>query len=84
MIVSFSKLTRFINGTVKSSVYNFKSLGYLGCIRSLEITFTGDNYHPHFHCCFAFDNLDLNKYMKIVIHMINLEKRIKSYLVILR
>ena len=61
MIVSFSKLTRFINGTVKSSVYNFKSLGYLGCIRSLEITFTGDSYHPHFHCCFAFDNLDLNK-----------------------
>lgn len=61
MIASFSKLTRFINGTVKSSVYNFKLLGYLGCIRSLEITFTGDNYHPHFHCCFAFDNLDLNK-----------------------
>lgn len=61
---SFSKLIEYIKGKKTLSFYNFKDLGYLGAIRSLEITFNGDSYHPHYHCCFAFKSLDLNKNIK--------------------
>lgn len=57
---SFRKLIRFINGTKGLSFINFSKYGYLGAIRSLEITFKGDSYHPHYHCAFAFSNLSLD------------------------
>lgn len=61
---SFSRLMDYIKGKQILSFYNFDDLGYLGAIRSLEITFNGDSYHPHYHCCFAFKNLNLNKTIK--------------------
>lgn len=64
MSKSFSRLMDYIKGKQVLSFYNFKQLGYLGSIRSLEITFNGDNYHPHYHCCFAFTNLNLDKIIK--------------------
>lgn len=64
MSKSFSRLMDYIKGKQVLSFYNFKKLGYLGSIRSLEITFNGDSYHPHYHCCFAFKNLNLDKTIK--------------------
>lgn len=58
---SFRKIMRFINGTKKLSFIDFSKYGYMGAIRSLEITFKADSYHPHYHCCFAFNNLFINK-----------------------
>lgn len=57
---SFRKIMRYINGTKKLSFINFSKYGYLGSVRSLEITFKDDNYHPHYHCAFAFKNLKLD------------------------
>ena len=58
---AFRKLMRYINGTKKLSFIDFSKYGYLGAIRSLEITFKDDNYHPHYHCAFAFKNLVMEK-----------------------
>lgn len=46
------------------SFIDFKEYGYKGAVRSLEITFNGDSYHPHYHCAFVFDNLVLDKNIK--------------------
>ena len=64
MSKSFSRLMDYIKGKQILSFYDFKRFGYLGAIRSLEITFNKDSYHPHYHCCFAFDNLVLDKTIK--------------------
>lgn len=62
----FKKLMEYIR--CKSghycSFYDFSRLGYLGAIRSLEITFKKDSYHPHYHCAFVFKNLNLDKKYK--------------------
>lgn len=60
----FGTLIEYIKCKKELSFYSFSKFGYLGSIRSLEITFNGDSYHPHYHCCFAFTNLDLNKTIK--------------------
>lgn len=60
MSLSFKKLIRYLNGNKKLSFIDFSKYGYLGSIRSLEITFKGDLYHPHYHCAFVFDNLNLD------------------------
>lgn len=60
MIKTFRKLIRIIRGNYRCFV-NFKKYNYLACLRSLEITFKEDIYHPHFHCAFVFKNLDLEK-----------------------
>lgn len=59
----FKKLINYIN-CHDYCFYDFKRLGYRGAVRSLEITFKNDNYHPHFHCAFVFDNLILDKKYK--------------------
>ena len=45
----FKYLIRYLNSTKLLSIYDFSKLGYLGAIRSLEITFKDNLYHPHFH-----------------------------------
>lgn len=57
----FSKLMKYINGVKKLSFIDFNKYGYKGCVRSLEITFKDDLYHPHYHTAFAFTNLNLDK-----------------------
>lgn len=59
MSVSFRKLIRIIEGTKKIDGLDFERYGYLGAIRSLEVTFQDYNYHPHYHVAIAFDNLSL-------------------------
>ena len=64
MSESYRTLMRIFRGNYKLSFVNFDELGYQGCVRSLEITFDGDNYHPHYHCGFVFENLSLDKIYK--------------------
>lgn len=63
MSKSFTKLTEYLRlKRTRFFLYDyFKDLGYIGVIRSLEITFKSDSYHPHYHCAIAFNNLTLDK-----------------------
>lgn len=61
MTKSFRKLILYLNGNINVKYLNFSKYSYLGAVRSLEITFNEDSYHPHFHVAIAFDNLDLLK-----------------------
>ncbi|MDE6441648.1 MAG: protein rep [Clostridia bacterium] len=63
IIDSFARLIKYISGRKKIRGINFGGFGYVGAIRSLEITHNlkRDDYHPHLHCIFAFKkglNLD--------------------------
>lgn len=49
MAKAFKSLIRIITGNYRVSTLDFQSWGYLGAVRSLEVTFNGKNYHPHFH-----------------------------------
>lgn len=49
MARSYKKLIRYLNGDLKIKGIDFSSWGYEGAVRSLEITFNGDDYHPHYH-----------------------------------
>lgn len=62
----FKSLIRYINGNKKLSFIDFSKYGYEGAIRSLEVTFNEDSYHPHYHCAFIFNNLNLDKTIKNV------------------
>lgn len=57
---AFRDLMRIIRGNYRCFI-DFSRYGWLGNIRSLEITFVEDLYHPHFHCGFVFKNLELDK-----------------------
>lgn len=66
IIKSFSRLIKYISGRKRIKGLNFDGYGYVGSIRSLEITQNKDNksYHPHLHCIFVFRkglNLDQPK-----------------------
>lgn len=62
----FAKLVKYLDGRKKIRGLSFGGIGYIGAIRSLEITHneTKQTYHPHLHCIFAFKkglNLDQPK-----------------------
>ena len=54
MLDRFSYLIRFFDGRKKIRHLDFKKYGYIGAVRSLEITVSKKNgsYHPHFHTIF--------------------------------
>lgn len=52
---NFNYLNRYLNGTKTIKNLDFSSYGYQGALRSLEITFKGDSYHPHIHAVIALD-----------------------------
>lgn len=59
---SFRKLMYYIRGERVIKGYEFLSdIGYLGAVRSLEITFKGDEYHPHYHVGIIATNLKMDK-----------------------
>lgn len=65
MFLSFRRIIRYLNCDLKIKGLDFEKYNYIGAIRSLEITFKGDNYHPHLHCILAFENpLFNNKYIE--------------------
>lgn len=49
MAKSFKMLINFFTGHNKIKGINFDKFKYEGAVRSLEITFHSDSYHPHFH-----------------------------------
>jgi hypothetical protein len=56
MYKAFPHLIRFFKGNARVAGLDFDQYGYVGAIRSLEITRNVESgeYHPHFHCIFAF------------------------------
>lgn len=46
---AFKRLIRFLNGDLKIKDLSFEEWGYMGAVRSLEVTFNEDSYHPHLH-----------------------------------
>ncbi|MGL5312676.1 MAG: protein rep [Peptostreptococcaceae bacterium] len=64
MFLSFRRIIRYLSLDKKIKGLDFEQYSYIGAIRSLEVTFKGDSYHPHLHCIFAFDK-PLNNYKYI-------------------
>ena len=60
MFKSFRMLIRYLALDKSIKGLDFEQYGYIGAIRSLEVTFKGDSYHPHLHCIFAFNSPLLN------------------------
>lgn len=61
MSKNFRQLMRYISGNLKIKGIDFLSWGYLGAVRSLEVTFNNDSYHPHYHVLFIFKDLNLSE-----------------------
>lgn len=57
MYAKFPYLIQYLKGDRQTKDINFTKFGYVGAIRSLEITTASKNglveYHPHFHCLFV-------------------------------
>ena len=65
MFSNFYILNRYLKLEKKIRGLDFSQYGYSGSIRSLEVTYSKDDYHPHLHCIIAFDKpLDDNRYIK--------------------
>lgn len=52
---SFYSLNRYLKLEKKIRGLDFSYYGYSGALRSLEITFKNDSYHPHIHAVIALD-----------------------------
>lgn len=64
MFKCFMRLNRYLNGNLKIKNIDFSSYGYQGALRSLEVTFKGDSYHPHIHAIIALEkNYKPQKYI---------------------
>ncbi len=62
MSSSFRKLMYYIRGERIIKGYEFLSdIGYLGCVRTLEVTYKGDEYHPHYHVGLVATNVKMDK-----------------------
>lgn len=61
MAKSFSYLTRYLKGLIKIKGIDFTKYGYEGAFRSLEITYKGDVFHPHYHVLIKLNNLNDEK-----------------------
>jgi plasmid rolling circle replication initiator protein Rep len=46
---AFARLIDYLKGKAKIKGLDFKEIGYMGAIRSLEVTYNHDDYHPHLH-----------------------------------
>jgi hypothetical protein len=70
MYKKFKYMMRLFSGDSKIKNLDLKGIfGYAGAVRSLEVTYNGDEdtYHPHFHCTFLFrKDFKMNKVIKNV------------------
>lgn len=66
MAKCYRTLNRYLTGNLKIRGLDFTSWGYKGSIRSLEVTFKEDMYHPHYHCFLVLDGLNLGS--KLIIN----------------
>ncbi|MDA1909658.1 protein rep [Bacillus cereus] len=55
MFKSFATLIEYFKCKKKIRGIDFSKFNYLGAIRSLEVTFKGDSYHPHLHVLLCMD-----------------------------
>lgn len=68
MFDSYRKLNHYLLHTKKIKDLDFYEFGYKGSLRSLEVSFNNEVYHPHLHCIFVmkkglkFNKKYLNKY----------------------
>jgi plasmid rolling circle replication initiator protein Rep len=53
MFDGFARLIRYLKGTKKIRGISFSLWGYVGAIRSLEVSYHDDEYHPHIHSLLA-------------------------------
>jgi hypothetical protein len=56
MAKCFKSLIRYLTGNLNIKGLDFSSWGYEGAVRSLEVTFNGNSYHPHFHVGIVLGN----------------------------
>lgn len=62
---NFNYLNRYLNLKKPIKGLDFEQYAYIGAIRSLEVTYRRDDYHPHLHCIIALEKpLDDNRYIK--------------------
>lgn len=64
MYKAFAHMIRYFRGNLKIKCVDFEDFGFVGAVRSLEITqnFDTGELHPHFHCLFILrKGLDLQK-----------------------
>ncbi len=52
----FKTLVSYLNGNKKVKGIDLTQYKFQGCLRSLEITYNADVYHPHFHIVAVFEN----------------------------
>lgn len=52
---NFYSLNRYLKLEKKIKGLNFEQYSYIGAIRSLEVTYNRNSYHPHLHCIIALD-----------------------------
>ena len=65
MFDSYRKLNHYLLDIKSIKDISFKKYFYVGSIRSLEVTYKNDSYHPHLHCIFAMKKgLKLSKRFK--------------------
>lgn len=66
MNTCFKTLVTYLNGNKKVKGIDLAQYEFQGCLRSLEITYKGDTYHPHFHVAAVLGNGGgiENKYME--------------------
>jgi hypothetical protein len=55
----YRELNRILNGTKVIKGLDFSSWGYIGSIRSLEVTYLDNIYHPHYHCFLVLEDLKM-------------------------
>lgn len=76
---AFRRIIRYLAGDLKIKGIDFSQYGYEGAVRSLEVTFKGNTYHPHQHIGIVLngkfrDKLIENTYS--IDHYKNREKRL--------
>ena len=55
MAKCFKYLVNYLDGRKKIVGLEFSGWGYRGAVRSLEVTFRGNSYHPHYHVGLVMD-----------------------------
>ncbi len=65
MYAKFIYVVQYMQGKRKAKNIDFKKYGFVGAVRSLEITLSKDEFHPHFHCLFVMrkDFTEKRKYI---------------------
>lgn len=72
----FKTFVRYLSGNLKIKGYDFEPWGYKGAVRSLEVTYKKDSYHPHFHIGLVLEGDPLGKKNNSNTYSFNYKKNI--------